>query len=119
MPPKVRARARKSRHRKAPDPLARAVGARVQQLRAEQSFSFDAFVEEVGLGRGYVSELQRGLVVPTIHALAKLAAALQVTMADLLLGDSLREELFSVTRGLRETEVRRLLVEARQAASSK
>src|SRR5665811_213173 len=98
MPP--RPRAKKTRHRTKPDALARAVGERVRKLRKEKDWSFDAFVEETGLGRGYISELERGMVVPTVTSLAKLAAALEVTIADLVLGDSLRERLFDVSRQL-------------------
>jgi transcriptional regulator with XRE-family HTH domain len=83
-----------------PDKLAAAVGKRAQTLRSAQDSSLDAFVQKCGLGRGYVSELERGLVVPSLHALAKVAEALQVTVADLVLGDSDRERLFGVTRGL-------------------
>jgi transcriptional regulator with XRE-family HTH domain len=106
------------RHRTQPDPLAKAVGARVRKLREEQAFSFDAFVEETGLGRGYISELERGLVVPTITALAKLATALEVTVADLVLGDSPRERLFEVSRQLDEKSVATLLRQAQTLVPS-
>jgi|SRR5580658_6571658 transcriptional regulator with XRE-family HTH domain len=78
MPPRRRSQTA-PRHRTKPDALAKAVGARVRKLRTEKGWSFDAFVEECGLGRGYISELERGLVVPTVTSLAKLAAALEVT----------------------------------------
>ena len=38
------------------------------------------------------SELERGLVVPGLHALDKLATALNVTVADLVLGTTQREQ---------------------------
>ncbi len=100
----VKARARRlkidvrSRHRAAPDPLAARVGMRIRTLRKELEFAFDAFVEETGLGRGYVSELERGLVVPTIGTLARVASALEVTIADLVVGDTDRERLFEELR---------------------
>src|ERR1700679_1153422 len=100
MPP--RPRAPKTRHRTKPDPYAKAVGARVRKLRKERDFTFDAFVEETGLGRGYIRELGRGMGVPTITSLAKVAAALELTVADLVLGNSPREQLFEVARGLDE-----------------
>jgi transcriptional regulator with XRE-family HTH domain len=89
----------------------------VRKLREEKEFSFDAFVEECGLGRGYVSELERGLVVPTITSLAKLAAALEVTVADLVLGDSPRERLFDVARQLDDKSVAALLKQAQALIS--
>jgi transcriptional regulator with XRE-family HTH domain len=86
---------------------------RVRKLRDEQNFTFDAFVEETGLGRGYISELERGLVVPLLHSLSRLASALEVTVADLVLGPSTREQLFEATRGLPEAEIQHFLQEIR------
>ena len=74
------------------------IGQRVRSLRNAEEFGFDAFVEETGLGRGYVSELERGLVIPTIGTLARVAKALEVTVADLVLGESDRERLFNELR---------------------
>jgi transcriptional regulator with XRE-family HTH domain len=105
-----------SRHRKTPDPLAAQVGALVKRLRKECEFTFDAFVEETGLGRGYISELERGLVVPTIHSLAKIARALDVTVADLVVGASERERLFTLARELSPDDVRWLLARAEERA---
>lgn len=85
--------------------MAQVFGARVRRLRKELNFTFDAFVEEAGLGRGYVSELERGLVVPTLHSLARIAAALELTVTDLVLGDSPRERLFDLTRGLPTSDI--------------
>jgi transcriptional regulator with XRE-family HTH domain len=89
----------RSRHRDRPDPLAARIGQRIRQLRTEAAFAFDAFVEETGLGRGYVSELERGLVVPGVGTLARVAGALGVTLADLVSGDTERERLFDELRG--------------------
>jgi transcriptional regulator with XRE-family HTH domain len=102
-----------------PDRLAAAVGKRVRALRKAQDFSYDAFVEECGLGRGYVSELERGLVVPSLHALAKVAKTLDVTVADLVLGDSDREHLFDAARDLTAADIRDLLVETRRRAATR
>ncbi|MBL8952345.1 MAG: helix-turn-helix domain-containing protein [Myxococcaceae bacterium] len=96
--------------------LAQRVGARVRQLRAEKAFTFDAFVEEVGLGRGYVSELERGLVVPSLRALATVAEALEVTVADLVLSETPREQLFALSRHLRQPDLDALLATARRAS---
>ena len=68
-------------------------------MRMESEFAFDAFVEETGLGRGYVSELERGLVVPGVGTLARVAKALGVTIADLVAGETDREKLFDELRG--------------------
>lgn len=100
---------RRSRHRSKPDPIALSVGETVRTLRKAKHFTFDAFVEETGLGRGYVSELERGLVIPTVKTLSVIAKALEVTMADLVLGESPREQLFRTTADMTAAEVRDLL----------
>ena len=111
------ARRKSARHRQKPDPLAAQIGARIKQLRGEKNFSFDAFVEEIGMGRGYLSELERGLVVPSVTALARVADVLEVTTADLVLGASTREQLFEVTRELPSKSVDELLSRARLLAA--
>jgi|GEM_PF-1319563 len=101
------------RHRGEPDPLAARVGQRIRALRKDAEFTFDAFVEETGVGRGYLSELERGLVVPTIGTLARIARALELTIADLVLGDSEREKLFDELRTSPPLVVRELRDRAR------
>lgn len=101
-------RTARSRHRDRPDPLAARIGQRIRTLRMASEFAFDAFVEETGLGRGYVSELERGLVVPGVGTLARVAKALGVTIADLVVGESDREKLFDELRGRPATLVRGL-----------
>lgn len=103
-------------HRKEPDPMALALGQRVKALWEERGLGFDSFVEKSGIGRGYVSELHRGLVVCTIHLLKKIADALDLTPADLLLGSTARERLFDLTRNLSAEQVGKLMKLAREMA---
>src|ERR1700683_4337487 len=92
-------RAKRSHHRTEVHPLAALLGAHVRKLREERGFTFDACAEE--LGRGYVSDLERGRVVPTFATLAKLAAVLELEMIDVVaIGSSPREELLGLTREL-------------------
>jgi transcriptional regulator with XRE-family HTH domain len=64
----------------------------------------------VVVGRGYVSELERGTVVPTIGTLAKVAKALQVGLVDLVaVTGTPREELLDATRELSETNIKAVL----------
>jgi transcriptional regulator with XRE-family HTH domain len=106
------------RHRGHPDPLAARVGARIRQLRKAAEFTFDAFVEETSLGRGYLSELERGLVVPTIGTLARVARALELTIADLVVGDTERERLFDELREAPGNAIRELRERARTLTSA-
>lgn len=108
---------KRGRHRTQPVPSARALGEMLKQLRLERGFSFDAFVGETELGRGYVSELERGLVVPTLRTLERVATALNLTVADLVLTDATaRERLFALTRNLSEDVIARLIRQAESAA---
>ena len=86
------------RHRISPDRIAARVGRRIRALRDAAGIPFGELVSKTGLGRGYVSELERGLVVPTVGTLARVAAALGVTIADLVTGDGDREAIFEMLR---------------------
>ncbi len=115
--PRARLQQKSPRHRRRPEPVAKAVGETIKRLRRERRFSFDAFVEETGLGRGYISELERGMVVPTVLTLKRVADVLEVTMADLVLGQSTREVLFGLTRELEPRQIEALLAEVKPLAA--
>lgn len=106
------------RHRGHPDPLAARVGQRIRQLRKAAEFTFDAFVEETNLGRGYLSELERGLVVPTIGTLARVARALELTIADLVIGETDRERLFEELRDVPASGIREVRERVRAVISA-
>jgi transcriptional regulator with XRE-family HTH domain len=53
-------------------------------LRRKKGWSQEAFAEEAGLHRTYISDLERGARNPTITVVDKLAAALGVTPGRLL-----------------------------------
>jgi transcriptional regulator with XRE-family HTH domain len=91
------------------------VGARIRELRKANGFTFDAFVGETELGRGYVSELERGLVMPTLSMLELVAKVLEVEVIDLLaVGGTPRDELVILSRDLSATQVRALARRARE-----
>jgi transcriptional regulator with XRE-family HTH domain len=100
-----------TKHRKFPHPLALEVGSRIRRIRKASDYSFDAFVEETGLGRGYISELERGLVVPSIATLSTIARAFELTLADLVIGNSDRELLFSELRNAPPNFIKRMRAE--------
>ena len=112
---------KKGQHRTEPDPLAAKVGARVRQLRLEKSFSFDEFVAETELGRGYISELERGLVVPTVGALSRVAETLDVTLLDLVTfpDDDPRQEVVDLSRHFTNTRLRGLVKEMKTYLSDR
>lgn len=53
-------------------------------LRQEKGWSQEAFADEAGLHRTYISDLERGARNPTITVVDKLAVALGVTPGRLL-----------------------------------
>lgn len=116
---KANGSARRNTHRKEPVPSAAALGARVKRLRLEQDFTFDAFVEETQLGRGYISEMERGLVVPSLETMVRIAAALELSVPELVAtGTSLLDQIIEATRSLTEPQLRRLLREAKRMSGA-
>src|SRR5258706_13039977 len=105
------------RHRKKPDPLAKRVGQRIRRLRKERDFDWDSWIESSGLGRGTVSEVERGLIAPGLHALAKMAAALELTISDLVLGGPTRERIFEHMRELSPADGSHLLAHPARLAA--
>lgn len=116
--PEKKARKRPHYRRHAVDE-AKALGRRIRQLRREAGIDFDAWVETCGLSRAYCSEIESGHYLPTLVTLRKLAAALEMTVPDLLVGSTPRERLFDLTRGLEATQIRRLLAEAEAMVAAK
>ena len=86
------------RHRQAPDPLALRIGARVRRYRRAAKIGLATFERMSGASRGYLSELERGLLMPTVGRLSSIAEALGVTLTDLVVGDSPRERIFEKLR---------------------
>lgn len=56
----------------------------LRRLRQQKGWSQEAFADEAGLHRTYVSDLERGARNPTITVVDKLAVALGVTPGALL-----------------------------------
>jgi len=56
----------------------------LRQLRQENGWSQEAFADQAGLHRTYISDLERGARNPTISVVDKLATALGVTPGRLL-----------------------------------
>lgn len=54
------------------------LGRNVRTLRAARKLSQEQLALEAGMKRSYLSELERGLRNPSVRALGRLAAALEV-----------------------------------------
>lgn len=71
--------------RSSPDALSRAIGARVRELRLDAGLTLEKLAYESDLGsKGHLSDLEQGLVRPTIHTLAALSDRLGVRLVDIV-----------------------------------
>ncbi|MBI2395385.1 MAG: LexA family transcriptional regulator [Deltaproteobacteria bacterium] len=71
--------------RSAPDPLSRRIGERIHELRLEAGLTLEKLAYESELGsKGHLSDLERGLVQPTVGTLAVIARRLGVLLLDLV-----------------------------------
>lgn len=64
--------------------LARRLGARIRAIRAEVGITQETLAWESGVSKSYVSEIEAGKSVPTIHVLVALARRLGCEPGDLL-----------------------------------
>ena len=60
------------------------LAANLRRLRHERELSQEAFADEAGIHRTYVSDLERAARNPTIRVVETLANALGVTVSELL-----------------------------------
>ena len=105
--------------RKLPDPDAKAIGRRIRALRKEVGLTAEKLAYESDLGsKGYLSDIEKGLALPTVKTLRVLAERLGVLPLDLLTDPDtdLRQKLIDRTRGLPDGTLRNLL---RQFPTSK
>lgn len=65
--------------------LVRQLGENVKRERLRQGLTQDALAVEAGMRRSYLSDLERGVRNPSVHALGRLAMALKMEAADLLM----------------------------------
>jgi len=66
------------------DPLLRALGARVRQLREGRGWTQESLADRAGLDRSYIAGIEAGLRNPSIKALARIAKGLGVSVSDVV-----------------------------------
>lgn len=101
--------------RSTPAPLAQAVGERIRELRKEAGLTLEGLAQSAGaddefFSKGHLSNLERGLVMPTIATLNVLAEALGVLLVDLVNfpTKSERQAVIELTRHVAPGPMRRL-----------
>ncbi len=72
------------RKRARPDALHEQLARRIRELAAANRLSANKLADFSGIGRGYLSDVLNGRKSPTLRILAKIAAALEVDVRDLL-----------------------------------
>lgn len=60
------------------------VGTVLRRRRLAAGLGQEAFADKAGLHRTHISLLERGLRMPTLEVVRKIAAALEVTMAEFI-----------------------------------
>ncbi len=66
-----------------PQSVVHALGKRVRQLRRRQNWTQEDLAEAAGLHRTFIGGVEVGLRNPSLASLARIAHALQVSLADL------------------------------------
>ena len=64
--------------------LVRLLGQNVKRERLRQGITQDTLAVEAGMTRSYLSDVERGVRNPSVHALGRLAMALKVEAEELL-----------------------------------
>ncbi len=87
------------------DAMAAAVARRISALRKAQDFTFDALARRAGVAKGTLVQIEQERANPSISTLCRLAAALGVSVADLVSPGSEAQSTVSVVGA---SEARRL-----------
>ena len=72
---------------------ARHLGRRIHELRLRRDWTQDALAERAGVSKAMISKVERGENNPTLVVAAKIAAALGLTMSQLIGADARRRAL--------------------------
>ena len=65
-----------------------AIGRRLREVRLEKGYTQQAIVKKADIGSMYLSEIERGLKMPSLSSFVKIVEALEVS-ADYILRDEL------------------------------
>jgi transcriptional regulator with XRE-family HTH domain len=100
--------------RKVPDPIALAIGTRIRQLRLERGVTAESMVFEGEVrSKGFLSDIEKGLALPSLITLTQVADSLHVALVDLVTFPEKdeRHALIDRTRSLSRGVLRKLLRE--------
>lgn len=65
----------------------------VKQLREEHRYSQEALADRASLNRTYLGEVERGVAVPSLATIAKIASALNISASELIARSERQQQL--------------------------
>jgi transcriptional regulator with XRE-family HTH domain len=68
------------------DPLLSALGGKIRELRTKQGYSQEGFADKCGVHRTFMGSVERGESNISFSNLAKIAAALSMTVSEVVSG---------------------------------
>lgn len=68
-------------------------GRAVKQLRGEYRYSQEVLADRASLNRTYLGEIERGVAVPSLATIAKIAQALNLSASELVARSERQQEL--------------------------
>ncbi|HSX86346.1 MAG TPA: helix-turn-helix transcriptional regulator [Cellvibrio sp.] len=68
-------------------------GRAVKQLRGEHRYSQEVLADRASLNRTYLGEIERGVAVPSLATIAKIASALNLSASELVARSERQQEL--------------------------
>lgn len=103
---------------KKPDPLAKAIGRRVRELRVQRGLTTEKLGYENDISKGTVSDLERGLARPSVVTLKRIADGLGVELLDLFTRPDIseRHRVVELTRGASAADLRAAAAALRERA---
>jgi len=63
------------------------IGMRIKEERKKHNYTLESFSEKVGIGRSYMSDIERGIKMPSLNVFERIVNALEDVSADYLLRD--------------------------------
>ena len=72
--------------RKRREPVGKALGKRIRELRTKKGWSQERLADESGMHRSYMWGVEQGVRNPSLRNLTRIADALEVGLADLFEG---------------------------------
>lgn len=65
----------------------------VRQLREEKRYSQEALADRAALNRTYLGEVERGVAVPSLSTITKIASALNISASELIARSERQQKL--------------------------